>query len=153
MLTIGAHTRFVTCAKCKQRLQVMRNDSAIYTEVLSQISELRKELGEIDEKIDAAATEKDQVVAPPGESLLRLGVGALLIASDLYWWMTDPTLQSLYVRILLLAAGVWLVISGIWKSIESARARVRAHADKTKSLERQRAELQRAIGDDKEKEA
>jgi hypothetical protein len=146
-LTIAETTRFVTCNKCTQRLQVMRSETAIYTEVLSQLSELRRELGALDEKIEEVRSSASPV-APPGESLLRLGVGAVLIASDLYWWITDPTLQSLYVRILLLAAGAWLIVSGVWKTIESARLAVRHRVAARKSLELKRDELKRAIDND-----
>lgn len=123
-LTVAEDTRFVTCGKCRARLAVRRNGDAIFTEVLAE------------ESAEHATSHDPVVPSTPivvssggGESALRIVVGGLVVASDIYWWMTDPTMQSLYVRIGLLAAGAWLILSGVWKAMANARARLHAQRD------------------------
>jgi hypothetical protein len=122
-LSVPETTRFVTCGKCRARLAIRRSDTAIYTEVLD----------------DPAAHESAEAVAPSagtpsatatmaaptggGESVLRVILGVVLVASDAYWWATDPSHQSRYMRIALLGAGAWLIVSGIWRMMAHARAR------------------------------
>ena len=62
--------------------------------------------------------------------------------------MTDPTLQSLGVRILLLAAGAWLVLSGLWKTIAERRLHAQASEEAKEALERRREEIARAMKKD-----
>jgi DNA-directed RNA polymerase subunit RPC12/RpoP len=145
-LSIGEHTRFVTCAKCAARLVVKRSDTSTYTEMLSDVTELKEELARLDEQVNS--TRPAEAAPGSSESWLRIIVGLVLVASDIYWWVTDPTLQSLGVRILLLAAGGWLILSGIWKTIAEARQRSRANAEAKVALERRREELARAIKKD-----
>lgn len=121
-LGVSETTRFVTCGKCKARLAIKRSEGAIYTEVLAEPSH--------DEKAEAIAPSGAGVALAPapaatggGESLLRVVMGVGLVASDVYWWMTDPSLQSRYIRVALLGAGGWLILSGIWRMIAHARAR------------------------------
>jgi hypothetical protein len=77
---------------------------------------------------ELAPTPSGPIVVTSGdsESIMRIVVGAIVIASDVYWWVTDPSMQTLYVRIGLLAAGAWLVLSGVWKGIANARTRLHA---------------------------
>ena len=144
-LSIGDQTRFVTCAKCLARLAVKRSGTSVYTELLSDVAELKKELARIDEEVTSSRLPAAPAV---GESLLRIVVGLVLIASDIYWWVTDPTLQSLGVRILLLAAGAWLVLSGLWKTIAERRLHAQASEEAKEALERRREEIARAMKKD-----
>ena len=113
-LIVGDATRFATCVKCKSRLQIKRGDGAVYSEKLA------------DAKAEEAAAQSDPGsgrtslgAGGDGETLLRLVIGAALIASDVFWFLRDPSMQSLPVRIALLAAGVWLMISGLYRLIKS----------------------------------
>jgi hypothetical protein len=51
-----------------------------------------------------------------------LVVGVLLIGSDIFWFIRDPSMQSLPVRIALLAAGGWLVLSGVVQLVRNRAA-------------------------------
>lgn len=117
-LPIDADTHFVTCVRCAGRLEVKREGDAIRT----------VERGDEDEA--PAARVAGGSVAPPssttatsGESILRIVVGVGLIASDLFWWLTEPSMQSLPVRIALLAGGTYLVLSGVVRAARNVRAR------------------------------
>lgn len=143
-LKIGETTHFATCAKCAARLEVKRSESAVYTEVLaSGVAVLKKELARLDaEPVSAPAPAPTDT---GGESVLRLVVGGVLIASDVYWWISNPSLQSLYIRIVILAAGIWLVLSGGWRTMTNARVRIRHMAEAHAAVEARKKELKRAI--------
>jgi DNA-directed RNA polymerase subunit RPC12/RpoP/uncharacterized membrane protein len=116
-LPIDAETRFVTCAKCSSPLVIKHDESAIY-------SALRAD-GDADgrpasERVSARPSAQ---VPARGEASLRLVVGAVLVASDVFWWLTEPSLQSLPVRIAILAAGVFLIVTGLWRAVAQSRAR------------------------------
>ena len=117
-LIVGDATRFATCVKCKARLQIKRDEGAVYTEKLA------------DAKAEEAAAQSSPSSdgraslggGGGGETLLRIIVGALLIGSDIFWFIRDPGMQSLPVRIALLAAGIWLVVTGLYRLIKSRGA-------------------------------
>lgn len=113
-LIVGDATRFATCVKCKSRLQIKRGEDAVYTEKLANA------------KAEEAAAQSDPSAGRvslggggDGETLLRIVIGVALIGSDVFWFMRDPSMQSLPVRIALLAAGVWLLLSGLYRLIKS----------------------------------
>jgi hypothetical protein len=143
-LALGETTRFLTCAKCASRLKVVRSGNSIYTEVVGPgVTALKEELARLETEPISSS-----VGVGESESVLRLIVGGLLVASDIYWWVMDPTLQSLYVRILLLAAGGWLILSGALKVLARQRERLRALADAKALRDRRRHELRSAIAAD-----
>jgi len=150
-LLIAETTRFATCRDCSSRLRIKRTDGAIYTEVLAGgVKDLKDELARLDEAEEEAASEVTAGVPGGSESILRIVVGIVVIVLDVYWWMTAPGLQSLYVRILFLCAGFWLVVSGLWKTIGGVRQRLHARNEMKKVIARRREELKRHIaeGDD-----
>jgi hypothetical protein len=104
-LLIGPATRYATCTGCRARLSIQRAEGSIFTELIESAEDREPE----------APTSTSE--GSTSEAWLRVGVGAALIASDLYWWLTDPSMQQLYVRIVLLIAGAWLVLGGLWKAI------------------------------------
>jgi hypothetical protein len=116
-LIVGAATRFATCVKCKSRLEIKRGDGSVYSEKLA------------DAKAEEAASQSDPGSGRAslggggdGETFLRIVIGLLLIGSDIFWFIRDPSMQSLPVRIALLAAGAWLLISGLYRLIKSRAA-------------------------------
>jgi hypothetical protein len=116
-LIIGDATRFATCVKCKSRLEIKRGEGSVYSEKLA------------DAKAEEAAAQASPSSGGPsslsseggGETLLRIIVGALLIGSDVFWLIQDPSMQSLPVRIALLAAGAWLVLTGLYRLVRRNR--------------------------------
>jgi len=150
-LSVEETTHFATCGKCAARLEIKRSESAVFTEVLDTgVKVLKEELARLD--IEVSANPPEPAVGDGGgESLLRLIVGGVLIASDVYWWITSPSLQSLYVRIVILAAGAWLMLSGGWRAIRNARVRLHAMHEAHAAINIRRAELKRAIAEDHER--
>lgn len=113
-LIVGESTRFATCVRCGSRLEIKRSGGAVYSEKLA------------DAKAEEAAAQSGPGSARAstggggeGDTLLRLVIGVALIGSDVFWFLRDPSMQSLPVRIALLAAGAWLVISGLHRLIKS----------------------------------
>lgn len=150
-LDAGDTSRFVTCVKCTARLEIKRSPTSIYTDVLDAEDHdvLRKELKRLDEVEQQHADQNEPATPGETESFLRVAIGLILIASDLYWWLTDPSMQSLYVRILLLAAGVWMIISGVVKMATAARAKLRARADQRAAIDSRRQAIKRTIESEK----
>jgi hypothetical protein len=116
-LIVGDATRFATCVRCESRLAIKRGDGSVYSEKLADV------------KAEEAAAQSDpssgrSSLAPGGggETILRLVVGVLLIGSDIFWFIRDPSMQSLPVRIALLAAGGWLVLSGVVQLVRNRAA-------------------------------
>lgn len=143
-LVVADATRFVTCKGCSSRLKVVRSEAAVYTERLTDdVHTLKKELDQLEEA--ASSSPSSAQVPGASESLLRIAVGGIVIASDLYWWITDPSLQQFYVRVLLIIAGAWLILTGIWKLATTARHRNRVEAATQAVIARQRGELERSI--------
>ena len=145
-LAISDTTHFVTCAKCAARLEVKRSDTSLYTEVLDTgVKVLKQELARLEAH---PASAEPGGVELGGEAVLRLIVGSVVIASDVFWWITDPSLQSFYVRVLLLIAGFWLVLSGAWRGAKHTRERLhRMHAAKAK-IDVRKKELEHVIAED-----
>lgn len=113
-LIVGDATRFATCVKCESRLAIKKGDAAVYSEKLA------------DAKAEEAAAQSDPSGGRvslggggDGETLLRIVIGVLLVWSDIFWFLRDPSMQSLPVRVALLAAGGWLLISGLYRAIKS----------------------------------
>jgi hypothetical protein len=113
-LIVGDATRFATCVKCKSRLEIKRGDGAVFSEKLA------------DAKAEEAAAQTEPTSSRgslggggDGETILRVVIGAALIGSDIFWFLRDPSMQSLPVRIALLAAGVWLVLTGLYRLVKS----------------------------------
>lgn len=116
-LSVGDATRFATCVKCKTRLAIKRSENAVYSEKLVDAS-----AKEADAQSVPASTRSSLSGPGGGEALLRIIVGAVLVASDIFWWMTNPSMQSFYVRVVLLGAGAWLVLTGIWRLVKNRGA-------------------------------
>jgi hypothetical protein len=150
-LVAGETSRFVTCIKCTARLEVKRSATAVYTDVLDaeDVDVLKKELKRLDEVEREHADQSTPAAPGETESILRVVIGLILIASDLYWWFTDPSMQSLYVRILLLAAGVWMIVSGLVKMVAGARAKLRARASQKAAIDSRRLAIKRTIETEK----
>src|SRR5687768_15995063 len=108
-LEIGKDTRFVTCGKCASRLSVVRSHNAVYTQCLAAgVTALKDELNRLEvEAVPSALA----ATGSTSEALLRIIVGALIIGSDIFWWIIDPSLQQLWVRVVLGLAGAWLILS------------------------------------------
>lgn len=143
-LEVADHTHYVTCVECTARLEVKRTPSAIFTEVLGadDVAVVKKHL----EKLASTAPPKPTVAsAAGGESVLRLFIGLLLLGSDLYWWVTSPSMQSLYARGIMLAAGAWLVISGLLRIISNARARLKAYGAAHAAIESRRSQIEQRL--------
>lgn len=116
-LLVGDATRFATCVKCKARLAIKRGEGAVFSEKLA------------DAKAEEAAAQSDPSAGRAslgsggdGETLLRIVIGLALVGSDVFWFLRDPSMQSLPVRIALLAAGAWLLGSGLYRAIKSRAA-------------------------------
>lgn len=151
-LTVEETTHFATCGKCAARLEIKRSETAVFTEVLDTgVEVLKEELARLDTEMVSANPPEPAAGDGGGESLLRLIVGGVLITSDVYWWITSPSLQSLYVRIVILAAGAWLMLSGGWRAIGNARKRLHVMAEAKAAINVRRAELKRAIAEDRER--
>ena len=113
-LIVGDATRFATCVKCGSRLAIKRGEGSVYSEKLADAN-----AEEAAAQSDPGSGRSSLAAGGGGENVLRIVVGVLLVGSDIFWFVRDPTMQSLPVRIALLAAGAWLLLSGIYRLIRN----------------------------------
>jgi hypothetical protein len=113
-LIVGDATRFATCVKCQSRLAIKRSEGSVYSEKLADAK-----AEEARAQSDPGSSRTSLAAGGGGENILRIVVGVLLVGSDIFWFLRDPTMQSLPVRIALLAAGAWLLLSGIYRLVRN----------------------------------